>query len=284
MTAPAAAPVTAPPGLQTGLDATPDAAGQEPLATALSALAAAIASMQGGAVGPGGGSIDEIFPGADGMLHPQLGSSMRLIGQAQLDKCIHTRRTNPEATIQAHERIVQQRLQVLPGESWSWTRYYQVEVEPHAGNFLTLKRMGALIAAALDEGRTRSLLSQHAMLMTAMSVIESAAKDGSHELGWGWPLLGCRDPGGKPLPNWVAAETSALAAFHKEQAALIAAQKTLGGAGARGAADSSSSGGAQDPSGAALKSQIQGEIAANRARGAGPRPPRPKADAPKPGD
>ena len=54
------------------------------------------------------------------------------------------------------------------------------------------------------------------MLCQIYTVCESAAKDPSHDLAWGWPVLGIRDPEGRAQPGWAPAESAAVIAFHRE--------------------------------------------------------------------
>ena len=115
-------------------------------------------------------------------------------------------------------------LGVLPGESW---RHAYEEVLGHCGHFTSLKRFICMVAAALDEGRAGSLERQQAMLCQIYTVCESAAKDPSHDLAWGWPVLGIRDPDGRAQPGWAPAESAAVIAFHRENAALESAKKLL---------------------------------------------------------
>ena len=66
-----------------------------------------------------------------------------------------TRRAHPDVGIAANERRIKETLGVLDGELWSAARYVREVVIPRAGAFTTLKRMAAVLAAIIDEGRTR---------------------------------------------------------------------------------------------------------------------------------
>jgi len=148
-------------------------------------------------------------------------------GAALIHRVVETRKLHPEVVVGAHERIVREQLHVLPGESWSWRRWVDAQVLPPAGNFRTLRRTAVMVAAALDEGRSFSLERQHAFLVLCLAVLEATAKDSGHDLGWYWPLLGTSDPDAAPRAHLAPTEHHALAAYHREEASLINARKTL---------------------------------------------------------
>ena len=162
-----------------------------------------------------------------GMISDSCGSGIKLGGRALLEKVRKTREEYPAIILASHEAVVKKDLGVLPGESWSWTRHAYEEVLGHCGHFKSLKRFICMVAAALDEGRAGSLERQQAMLCQIYTVFESAAKDPSHDSAWGWPVLGIRDPEGKAQPGWAPAESAAVIAFHRENAALESAKKLL---------------------------------------------------------
>ena len=163
-----------------------------------------------------------------GMVSDSCGSGIKLGGRALLEKVRKTREEYPAIILASHEAVVKKDLGVLPGESWSWTRHAYEEVLGHCGHFKSLKRFICMVAAALDEGRAGSLERQQAMLCQIYTVCESAAKDPSHDLAWGWPVLGIRDPEGRAQPGWAPVESAAVIAFHRENAALESAKKLLG--------------------------------------------------------
>ena len=163
-----------------------------------------------------------------GIISDSCGSGIKLGGRALLEKLRKTREEHPAIILASHEVVVKKDLGVLPGESWSWTRHAYEEVIGHCGHFKSLKRFICMVAAALDEGRSGSLERQQAMLCQIYTVCESAAKDPSHDLAWGWPVLGIRDPEGRAQPGWAPAESAAVIAFHRENAALESAKKLLG--------------------------------------------------------
>ena len=84
-----------------------------------------------------------------------------------------------------------------------------------------------MVAAALVEGRARSLERQQALLCQIYTVCESAARDPSQVLAWGWPVLGIWDPEGRAQPGGAPAESAAVVAFHRENGALESAKKLL---------------------------------------------------------
>ena len=52
----------------------------------------------------------------------------------------------------------------------------------------------ASTSAALDEGEVWKPAHRNAWLHHIHAVLESASQDPSHEIEWGWPILGIRDP------------------------------------------------------------------------------------------
>ena len=229
-----------------------------------------------GSPNAGFGADESLFASPEAMLDPAMtgmtGGGIRMSGQAQLAKLLRTRRSHPEAYVAAYEQVVTEKMHILPGHAWSYHQFYMTEVEPFCGHFVTLKRLGALVAGAMDEGRSGSLARQHAYLASALALIEGAAKAADHDLSWGWPLLGVRDPGGAAEPTWPVASTAAVSAYHRERVALEEARKKVGvGRGAGGAAGSSGSDGSQAnlPSmiRAAVKEEIQGKGGGGRGRG-----------------
>jgi len=167
--------------------------------------------------------------------------------------------------------VVTEKLNVLPGQAWSYHAFYAAEVEPFCGHFTTLKRLGALVAGALDEGRSGSLNRQHAYLASAMALIEGAAKSADHDLAWGWPLLGVRDPGGRAEPTWPVTSTAAVSAYHRERVALEEARRKGGSARVGNAGGDSSGDGATPSLAAMIKSAVKEEMK-GKASGGGPGP------------
>ena len=142
-----------------------------------------------------------------GLIADGAGATIKMGGCALLERIRKTREEHPEIILAAHENAVKKDLGVLPGEAWSWTRHCYETVLPHCSHFRSLKRICALLAAALDKGRSGSLERQQALLCQMYTVCEAAAKDPSHDLGWGWPVLGIRDPEGRAQPGWLPAES-----------------------------------------------------------------------------
>ena len=121
-----------------------------------------------------------VFGGGSGLETARgLGS---LGGAVGLERLLATRRRHPDVTIAANERGVREGLGVLSNEPWSVLRHARSEVLPHAGSFLTLKRIIVVLAAAIDEGRTRGALQQQAFLWHAYRVFEGDAQSSSHNL------------------------------------------------------------------------------------------------------
>ena len=128
----------------------------------------------------------------------------RLGGQALIARVERTRKDRPEV----HERRVRRDLSALGGEAWSSRRHADVCLLPRCGNFHSLKRFVAMTAAALDEGRSGNLQRQNALPHHIYVVLESASQDPSHEMEWGWAILGIQDPEGPCLAPWAPAEQS----------------------------------------------------------------------------
>jgi hypothetical protein len=205
----------------------------------------------GSFAGPGG--IGRAAPGAAGLVN--------------MERLIATRRNHPEVIIAANEVSIKQTLGTLPGETWSVSRHAAAHLLPHAGTFLTLKRMATILAAALDEGRTRGGLHQHAFLYHAYRVVEGAVNSDGHDLGWAWPLLGIEDPGGRPLGGLAPVEAAGLAAYHRDRIALdtargVGAQRRSPGGGSGEHGDDGGGGGS-----AAARAKAKAAAAAARKAG-----------------
>ena len=210
----------------------------------------------GSLVGGGGGS--RVGAGAQGLVN--------------LERLIATRRTHPSVVTAANDEAIRAALNVLPGESWSVSRHAEVRLLPHAGSFLTLKRVAVMLAAALDEGRMRGLEHQHAFLYHAYRVVEAAVLTEGHDLSWAWPLLGIPDPARGPEPGLAPVEAAGLAAFHRDRVALAAARSPAAPArpAARRAAGADPAGaGRENARGAAEAAEgADGDGGGGRAKGA----------------
>lgn len=68
-----------------------------------------------------------------------------------------SRRRHPEVIIAANKEAARESLRILLGESWSFSSRAERHLLPHVGMFVTLKRMSAILAAAIDEGRSKAL-------------------------------------------------------------------------------------------------------------------------------
>eukprot|EP00973_Karenia_brevis_P085308 11839085-Karenia_brevis.AAC.1 len=134
---------------------------------------------------PAAGSTDDYSAGMGGLAGDLgVGAGRGLSGAngtLAIERVIATRRESPDVIIAANERAIKQVLGVLAGESWSVTRHTRQELMPQCGNFTTLKRILAVLSAALDEGRSRGALHQHAFLWHAYRVFEAAALSEGHE-------------------------------------------------------------------------------------------------------
>ena len=142
------------------------------------------------------GGVDARVAGASGILG--------------LERIVATRRAHPEVVVAANDRVTREALGLLPGESLSVQRHARELLIPQAGNFSTLKRMAIMIAGALDEGRQRGSVHQHALLWHMYRVVESAALSETRDLEFGWPLLGLPDPCGVARPGLAPIRTGCL--------------------------------------------------------------------------
>ena len=189
----------------------------------------------------GAGSLNEYMNllggavGGDGGGGALTGVNAKVGGLWALERIKRTRRERPELVMEAAESIAREQLGVLGTESWNWRRHTEQELLPLCGNFTTLKRMLAILSAALDEGRTYGLPQQQAFLQHAYKVMEATARDPHHEMQWSWPLLGITDPAGRKRPNWAPGEAAALVAYHRDEAALEDSKKKLTSASGRDA-------------------------------------------------
>ena len=102
-----------------------------------------------------------------------------------LERIVATRRAHSEVVVAANDRVTREALGLLPGESLSVQRHARELLIPQAGNFSTLKRMAIMIAGALDEGRQRGSVHQHALLWHMYRVVESAALSETRDLEFG---------------------------------------------------------------------------------------------------
>ena len=171
-----------------------------------------------------GGGVDARVAGASGILG--------------LERIVATRRAHPEVVVAANDRVTREALGLLPGESLSVQRHARELLIPQAGNFSTLKRMAIMIAGALDEGRQRGSAHQHALLWHVYRVIQSAALSETHDLEFGWPLLGLPDPWGVARPGLAPIKSAGLAAFRRDRSALDAARRGRGRGARRGSGGS----------------------------------------------
>ena len=181
----------------------------------------------------------------------------RLGGQALIARVGRTRKERPEVVVAAHESRVRRDLSVLDGEARFWRRHADVCLLPRCGSFRSLKWFIAMTAAALDEGRSGSLQRQNALLHHINAVLESASQDSSHEMQWGWPILGIQDPEGPSLAPWVPQNRSRLP---QKRVALDAAHKSMGASRATGSV-------ATAPNIALIKKEIQSELDRRNAKG-----------------
>lgn len=135
----------------------------------------------------GGGrpSVEEMFGVGDSRTMSEdeydtfgLGDAPHSIGRASsgmtLERIKKTRERCPELVIVSHEKTAKAALGELPGEAWRWMRHFEKEVPPHAREFKTLKRMGAMVAAIFNEMRTTTPERGQAMLHHVCRCVEHA--------------------------------------------------------------------------------------------------------------
>jgi len=194
-------------------------------------------AVPGGIEAPGGGAAtslaeySNLLGGASGFdPSTPAGMGSRTGGLWALERIQATRRQRPDLVIAAGEKMVKEQLGVLGDEAWSWRRHAETELLPACGGFTTLKRMVAMTAMALDEGRACGPEAQTAALVHIYKVLDATARDPAHEMQWPWPLLGVSDPGGRRRAGWAPGEAAALVAFHRDEAALEDSKKKLSAA------------------------------------------------------
>lgn len=166
-----------------------------------------------------GAGMGPLLAGSEG----SRGTPLTLGGKISMERLVATRRAHPEVVIRANDRAIQESLGAYAGEAWAYQRHARQCLVPECGNWATLKRLLVAVAAAIDEGRVRGPLHQHAMMIHIYRVLESTALS-SGDSAYAWPLLGLDDPAGRPAPGLAPIEAAGLAAYHKEQAALEAAR------------------------------------------------------------
>ena len=138
------------------------------------------------------------------------------LGATQIERLRLSREQRPELTIAAHEQQIIAELMVLPGEGWSYSRHAKEKVQSNAAGYHGLRKCVVILAAALDLHRTKGAEQSRAFLSQAYKAAQSAALHPQKQWGFGWPLLGIPDPDGVSRPGYTPAETSALAAWHRD--------------------------------------------------------------------
>ena len=148
----------------------------------------------------------------------------RSSGAAALERVLITRRVRPDVIIAAAHEQARIRMGVVGDEAWSVVRMSRELIQPHAGNFVTLKRALAIVSHALEEFRARTPEHAEAFLWHALRVLEVTAMDPDRDMAYAWPLLGIEDPGGRAAPAMPPVESAALAAWHRDAASLANAR------------------------------------------------------------
>ena len=120
-----------------------------------------------------------------------------------------------------HENGEKGDLVALSGEVWSWSRHSADGILPHCGQFRSLIRCTAMIAAALDES---SLQRLQALLCQMYTEWGSAARDPNHDLTRGWVI---RDPEGRTQPDRTKTGSTAVIAFRRKYATIGSTRKLL---------------------------------------------------------
>ena len=191
-------------------------------------------------VAPSYSGSELVLSGVRTTTRQQLGCSSEAVSMpgsqapVGLERIVATRRAHPEVVVAANDRVTREAVGLLPGESLSVQRHARELLIPQAGNFSSLKRMAIMIAGALDEGRQRGSVHQHALLWHMYRVIGSAVLSETHDLEFGWPLLGLPDPCGVARPGLAPIESAGVAAFHRDRSALDAARRGRGRGAGRG--------------------------------------------------
>ena len=115
----------------------------------------------------------------------------------------------------------------LLGKSWSWQRHAKEHLLHHCGHFRTLRRVFMIVAGGVDAGRIGGFERQQALMCQIRGILDSAPKDGGHDLTLGWALVCLSIPDARPDVQWSPADASAVIAWYREAAALEMAKKQL---------------------------------------------------------
>ena len=204
-----------------------------------------------------------------------LSASSGKLGATQIERLRMSREKRPELTVAAHEKELMRDLSVLPGESWSYRRHAEQLVMPQAAGYHGLRKTIAILAEALDLHRVKGADHSRAFLSQAYKAAQCAALHPQKQWGYGWPLLGIADPDGQARPGYTPAESSALAAWHRDselwKQSLQGGAKGGGKSGSSGGVDTTPGGGGGSDS-KALKAEVEKlkqELAAERKKNKG---------------
>ena len=153
----------------------------------------------------------------------------RNAGVFGIERLKKTRREQPDVIVLASETAARDDARLAPSEGFSFSSHTEKDVLPDCGQFLTLKRFLVIMAGVIDEGRNYGLEAQNAMLHQAYKVLKDTARHPSHDMAWGWPLLGLQDPSGRRTAGstFAPAESAVIAQYHKDMQAAEAARVAL---------------------------------------------------------
>ena len=80
--------------------------------------------------------------------------------------------------ISASGKTTKEKTHVLPGESWSWTRFAEQEIlDTLRSDEILYKQVVTMIAGILDEGKFHGLEASYALTAHCLKVLEGGAAD-----------------------------------------------------------------------------------------------------------
>jgi len=175
------------------------------------------------------------------------------MGQAQISRLLITAENRPELLLISSERTVKRDLNVLPGESWSYTRHAKDLFLPAAGNHKALRKCIILLAHSLDLARTEKPERVYAFLVQAYKAAQAAALHPQKEWSYGWVLTGLEEEA-VSRPRYSAQEHVALAAYHRDQQII---DKALGGGGGSSSGNGGGGNHSEDHQVKSLRSEVE---------------------------
>ena len=162
-------------------------------------------------------SADEFDALLDDVQSAGLSGVDRLNGASLTAKVIKTRECRPDVVLESHSRRVKQQLRVLPGGSLEFFSIQRTNGPRSLWKFQNVATHAG--GSCWNSGRTSDPSTERAMAMTShlYLVLEAAAADPQHNLGWAWPLLGLPDSEGRHNMQLSPLEQSGLISFQRNR-------------------------------------------------------------------